>query len=41
MVLSKKGLTVIWPSEWTFTHKGHTTIDEDKYIITGWYEFKQ
>mgnify|MGYP001579490452 CR=1 FL=1 len=37
----KKGLTVIWPSEWTFTHKGHTTINEDKYIITGWYEFKK
>ena len=40
-VKPKKGLTVIWPSEWTFTHKGHTTIDEDKYIITGWYEFKE
>jgi len=37
----EKGLTVIWPSEWTFTHKGHTTIDEDKYIMTGWYEFKK
>ena len=40
-VKPKKGLTVIWPSEWTFTHKGHTTIDEDKYIITGWFEFKK
>ena len=40
-VKPKKGLTVIWPSEWTFTHKGHTTINEDKYIITGWYEFKK
>ena len=40
-VKPKKGLTVIWPSEWTFTHKGHTTVDEDKYIITGWYEFKK
>jgi len=39
-VKPKKGLTVIWPSEWTFTHRGHTTIDEDKYIITGWYQFK-
>jgi prolyl 4-hydroxylase len=36
----QKGLTVIWSGDWTFTHKGHTTIDEDKYIITGWYEFK-
>ena len=40
-VKPKKGLTVIWPSEWTFTHKGHTTVDEDKYIITGWFEFKK
>jgi len=33
----EKGLTLFFPSDWTFTHKGHTTIDEDKYIITGWY----
>ena len=37
----EKGLTVIWSADWTFTHKGHTTIDEDKYIITGWYEYKK
>jgi len=37
----EKGLTVIWSADWTFTHKGHTTIDEDKYIITGWYEYKR
>ena len=36
----EKGLTVIWSADWTFTHRGHTTIDEDKYIITGWYEYK-
>lgn len=37
----EKGLTFIWGADWTFTHKGHTTINEDKYIITGWYEFKK
>jgi hypothetical protein len=37
----EKGLTVVWSADWTFTHKGHTTIDEDKYIITGWYEYKE
>ena len=37
----EKGLTLIWGSDWTFTHKGHTTIDEDKYIITGWYNFTE
>ena len=40
-VRPEKGLTVIWSADWTFTHKGHTTIDEDKYIITGWCEFKK
>ena len=39
-VRPEKGLTVIWSADWTFTHKGHTTIDEDKYIITGWFDFK-
>ncbi len=39
-VKPEKGLTVIWSADWTFTHKGLTTINEDKYIITGWFEFK-
>ena len=39
-VKPEKGLTLIWSADWTFTHKGHTTIDEDKYIITGWYDYK-
>jgi hypothetical protein len=30
-----KGLTLIWPSDWTHTHRGLTS-SEDKYIITGW-----
>ena len=34
----KKGLTLIWPSEWTHMHKGSIT-DEVKYIITGWMHF--
>jgi hypothetical protein len=38
-VKPEKGLTIIFPTDWTFTHKGYTTIDEDKYIITGWYHF--
>ena len=38
-VKPEKGLTLIWTADWTFTHKGHTTIDEDKYIITGWYHY--
>tara|TARA_E500000318_G_scaffold101982_1_gene105912 strand:+ start:3579 stop:4166 length:588 start_codon:yes stop_codon:yes gene_type:complete len=40
-VKPEKGLTLIWPTDWTFTHKGHTAVNEDKYIITGWYDFNK
>tara|TARA_Y100000590_G_scaffold468339_1_gene650749 strand:+ start:2096 stop:2704 length:609 start_codon:yes stop_codon:yes gene_type:complete len=33
-----KGLTIIWPSEWTHLHKGSIT-NEIKYVITGWIHF--
>ena len=34
-----KGKTLIWPSDWTHTHRGIVSPTEDKYIITGWYSF--
>ena len=34
-----KGKTVIWPVDWTHTHRGIVAPTEDKYIITGWYSF--
>ena len=34
---AKKGLTIIWPADWTFTHKGQVSNTKEKYIITGWY----
>jgi hypothetical protein len=34
----EKGLTVIWVPDWTFTHRGLVST-EDKYIVTGWYNF--
>ena len=37
-VKPKKGLTIIWPSEWTHLHKGSIT-NEIKYVITGWLHF--
>tara|TARA_B110000003_G_C16486513_1_gene471796 strand:+ start:147 stop:761 length:615 start_codon:yes stop_codon:yes gene_type:complete len=37
-VKPKKGLTLIWPSDWTHTHRGNKVI-ENKYIITGWFDF--
>ena len=34
------GLTLIWGSDWTFTHRGIPSPTETKYIATGWYSFK-
>ena len=35
----RKGLTVFWPSDWTFVHRGITSLTQEKYIATGWYSF--
>ena len=35
----EKGLTLIWPADWTFTHRGITSPTEDKYIVTGWFNY--
>ena len=32
----EKGLTVIWPTDWTFTHRGITSPTQEKMIVTGW-----
>ena len=32
----QKGLTLIWPAEWTHAHKGNVINSGCKYIITGW-----
>lgn len=37
----QKGLTIIWPVDWTHTHKGNPAPVEEKYIITGWYTYKE
>ena len=34
-----KGKTLIWPVNWTHSHRGIVSPTEDKYIITGWYSF--
>ena len=31
------GKTIIWPSDWTHTHKGVSPKSGFKYIATGWY----
>lgn len=35
----RKGLTLIWPAEWTHAHKGNLLKANNKYIITGWITF--
>ncbi|MBA59057.1 MAG: 2OG-Fe(II) oxygenase [Gammaproteobacteria bacterium] len=35
----RKGLTLIWPAEWTHAHRGNVLRADSKYIITGWMHF--
>ena len=35
----RKGLTLIWPAEWTHAHRGNILREGSKYIITGWINF--
>jgi hypothetical protein len=37
---AEKGLTLIWPSDWPWTHRGEVSPTESKYIITGWFNIK-
>lgn len=36
----EKGLTLIWPADWTFTHRGITSNTQEKYIVTGWLNYE-
>ena len=33
---AEKGLTLIWPTDFSHTHKGQITRKHEKYILTGW-----
>ena len=35
----KKGLTLIWPAEWTHSHRGNILKAGLKYIVSGWINF--
>ena len=39
-VKPKKGLTIIWPADWTFKHRGITSPTETKWICTGWLSYQ-
>lgn len=34
-----EGRLVIWPGDFTHTHRGNPPISGDKYAVTGWIEF--
>jgi prolyl 4-hydroxylase len=38
-VSPEKGKTVIWPADWTHTHRGLPSPTEEKYIISGWLSY--
>ena len=35
----EKGLTILWPADWTFTHRGIPSVTQEKYIATGWFKY--
>jgi hypothetical protein len=35
----EKGLTMIWPVDWTHFHRGVVSPTQEKYILTGWFNF--
>jgi hypothetical protein len=38
-VQPKKGRTLIWPADWTHTHRGIKSPTQHKYITTGWLSY--
>ena len=38
-IKAQKGKSLIFPSDWTHTHRGIVSPTETKYILTGWFTF--
>ena len=38
---AEKGLTLIWPANYVYAHRGVISKTQDKMIITGWLGFKK
>ena len=36
---ARKGLSVIWPSDFTHTHRGIVSPTQEKWIATGWFSY--
>lgn len=39
-IKAEKGKTLIWPSDWTHTHRGQVSKTKEKTIVTGWYSYQ-
>jgi hypothetical protein len=39
LIKARKGKTLIWPADWTHTHRGIVSSTQEKYIVTGWFNF--
>ena len=37
-VKPKKNTAIIWPGSFTHLHRGNPPLNQDKYIITGWFQ---
>lgn len=38
-VKPERGLTLIWGTDWNFTHRGISSPSQEKYIVTGWFSY--
>ena len=38
-IKATKGTVVIWPADWTHTHRGNPPFSGVKYLYTGWIEY--
>jgi len=39
IIKAEKGKTVIWPADWTHTHRGQVSNTKEKFVITGWFSY--
>jgi hypothetical protein len=40
-VKPERGLTLIWPSDWTHVHRGNISPTQEKTIVTGWLSYEE
>lgn len=38
-IKAQKGKTLIWPADWTHTHRSQVSETQEKTIITGWFSY--